>query len=314
MSKIQVGTIALLLCVASSAQPLQAQSATGYAGYFSSPNGIGVYGYSSGDRSEPNPLAPGVYGESNQGVGVYGRGDISNTQSFNNEGGYFEGGKGIYARGTDSAGSSGYGARIFSTNYRGMFVQGGSAFFDAYFGGTAGISTAGIVDRLAATQSLVVNMGTSPIEPGDLVAMTGVVPSLESGQAMLGVAKVNASNLNAVIGVAKQSVQNRLVSFEDGSEHVDFQPTTGRADPENYLVVITGGLAPAVNLSNLALVSDGKIGERISLGAKTDGELALVLNREISRSPYRASAITIGKVAGAIDEISGTIPMFIDID
>ena len=73
----------------------------GYAGYFYSTNGIGVYGYSNGDRTHPNILAPGVYGQSNQGVGVYGRGDTSNSYSFYNEGGYFEGGKGLYARGTD---------------------------------------------------------------------------------------------------------------------------------------------------------------------------------------------------------------------
>ncbi len=73
----------------------------GYAGYFYSTNGIGVYGYSNGDRSHPNILAPGVYGQSNQGVGIYGRGDTSNSYSFFNEGGYFEGGKGLYARGTD---------------------------------------------------------------------------------------------------------------------------------------------------------------------------------------------------------------------
>ncbi len=96
----------------------------GYAGYFYSTNGIGVYGYSGGNRTHPNILAPGVYGQSNQGVGVYGRGDTSNSYSFYNEGGYFEGGKGLYARGTDSASEQGYGARIFSSNYRGMYVQG----------------------------------------------------------------------------------------------------------------------------------------------------------------------------------------------
>ena len=87
----------------------------GYAGYFYSTNGIGVYGYSGANRTHPNILAPGVYGQSNQGVGVYGRGDTSNSYSFYNEGGYFEGGKGLYARGTDSAGEQGYGARIFSS-------------------------------------------------------------------------------------------------------------------------------------------------------------------------------------------------------
>ena len=314
MKKVQIGTMMLLLCVAFNVRPLQAQSATGYAGYFSSDNGIGVYGYSNGNRSAPNLLAPGVHGESNQGVGVYGRGDISNGFSFNNEGGYFEGGKGIFARGLDPAGEAGYGARIFSTSYRGMFAQGGSGWFDAYFGGDAGISTNGVVDRAAAAQSLVVNLGSSPIAPGDLVAMAGIASSAENGQPMLGVARVDAGNQNAVIGVAKQAVSNTTVIFEDGSEYVDFQPTTGSIGPDSYLVIITGGLAPAVNLSSLALVSEGKIGDKISLAGQTNGEVALVLSRQAGPSSYRSPAIVIGKVAGAIDEINGTIPLFVDID
>ncbi len=119
----------------------------GYAGYFYSTNGIGVYGYSGANRTHPNIYAPGVYGQSNQGVGVYGRGDTSNSYSFYNEGGYFEGGKGLYALGTDSAGELGYGARIYSSQYRGMYAQGASGWFDAYFGGNGGISTNGIIDR-----------------------------------------------------------------------------------------------------------------------------------------------------------------------
>lgn len=107
----------------------------GYAGYFYSTNGVGVYGYSGANRTHPNILAPGVYGQSNQGVGVYGRGDTTNSYSFFNEGGYFEGGKGLYARGTDLSGEQGYGARIYSDNYRGMYVQGSSGWFDGYFGG-----------------------------------------------------------------------------------------------------------------------------------------------------------------------------------
>lgn len=38
------------------------------------------------------------------------------------------------------------------------------------------------------------------------------------------------------------------------SEYVDFQQTAGSIEPKKYLVIVTGGLAPAVNLSSLALV------------------------------------------------------------
>jgi len=276
----------------------------GYAGYFYSTNGIGVYGYSNGDRTNPNILAPGVYGQSNQGVGVYGRGDTSNSYSFYNEGGYFEGGKGLFARGTDSPGEQGYGARFFSNQYRGMFVLGSGGYYDAYFGGSGGISAQSYTDRVAATQSLVVNLGNTTIEPGDLVAMVGITSPPEGEQPMLGVAKVDASNRNAIIGVAKEAVAAEMEAFEDNSEYTDFTPAAGTIAPNGYLVIITDGLAPAVNLTSLALVADGQIGDKI--GIASSGEMSLSFNQ--------ADDIVIGKIAGAIDKTNGTIPMFIDID
>ena len=304
MKNIQLVSIVALLTAALFALPSHAQVATGYAGSFSSDLGIGVYGYSNGDRSAPNIYAPGVQGESNRGVGVYGRGDISSTQSFYNEGGYFQGGRGIYALGTGSSGNQGYGARIYSNNYRGMYVQGGPGWFDGYFGGDSGISTNGIVDRLAAAQSLVANLGSRPIEPGDLVAMVGITSSPDNGQPMLGVAKVDANNRNAVIGVAKQAISARTVALQDGREYIDFGPTTGIVEPDSYLVIITSGLAPAVNLTSLASIAGGRVGDKI----------ALTNSNELGLSSYQANGIVIGKMAGAVDEIKGTIPLFIDID
>ncbi len=276
----------------------------GYAGYFYSTNGIGVYGYSGANRTHPNIYAPGVYGQSNQGVGVYGRGDTSDSFSFYNEGGYFEGGKGLFARGMDSADQQGYGARIFSSNYRGMYVQGNISYFDAYFGGVRGISTNGVVDRSSSVQSLVVNGGDSPIEPGDLVAMVGVVSSPENQQPMLAVARVDATNRNAVIGVAKEGMAVTSVSFEDGGEYVDFAPAAGPTAPDSFLVIITGGLAPAVNVSSLTQVTGGAIGDQVSLSS--DGGMRVAAGE--------SDEIVIGKMAGPIDELNGTIPMFIDID
>lgn len=314
MKNLRIATIVVLFSAALSAPPLQAQSATGYAGYFSSANGIGVYGYSSGSQSVENPLAPGLQGESSRGVGVYGRGDISDSSANNNEGGYFVGGKGLYARGTDLPAQTGYGARIFSSNFRGMYAEGSSGYFDAYFGGTSGISTNGIVDRSPGAKTLVVNIGSSAIEPGDLVAMAGTASSPEDGQPMLAVAKLDAGNQNAVIGVAKQAVLGQTVVSKDGSQHYDFQLASGRVEPEGYLVIITSGLAPAVKLGGLAKLAGAKIGDRVALAGAVDGEVALALTKELGRSPYQAPALAIGKVAGAIDEINATIPIYIKID
>ncbi len=276
----------------------------GYAGYFYSTNGIGVYGYSGANRTHPNILAPGIYGQSNQGVGVYGRGDTSNSFSFFNEGGYFEGGKGLYARGTDTPGEQGYGARIFSDQYRGMYVQGATNWFDAYFGGDTGISTNGLVNRAASSQSLVINLGGTAIAPGDLVAMVGIAKSPENGQPMLGVAAVNAGNQNAVIGVATMGMSLNTVTFEDRGEVIDFSPAAGVIPPDGYLVIITAGLAPAVNVNSLAQVTGGQIGDKITLSQS--GEMALATGQ--------TKGIVIGKMAGPVDETTGTVPLFIDID
>ena len=280
----------------------------GYAGYFYSTNGIGVYGYSGGDRAHPNILAPGVYGQSNRGVGVYGRGDTSNSYSFFNEGGYFEGGKGLYARGTDSVGEQGYGARIYSNNYRGMYVQGAGSWYDGYFGGNSGISTNGVTDRSARSQALVANLGSASIQPGDLVAMIGVTPSPEGGQPMLAVAKLDANNRNAVIGVATSAVKAATVTLEDGSEILDFSPVSGAIGPEDFLVIITAGLAPAVNLSSARLVTDWQIGDKLALS--TGGEMV----RSSRGTEGAEDGIVVGRVAGPVDAAQGTVPLYINID
>lgn len=280
------------------------QANRGYGGYFYSTNGIGVYGYSNAERSHPNIYAPGVYGQSNRGVGVYGRGDTSNSHTFYNQGGYFVGGKGLYALGTDSSGEDGYGAQIVSLNYRGMFAQSNGGFFDAYFGSGSGISASNVIDRGGALLTLVVNLGESAIEPGDLVAMVGVSESPENGQPMLAVAKVDATNLNAVIGVAKEGMVSSSGTFEDGSEYVDFSPAAGVIEPNGYLVIVTNGLAPAVNISSLTLFADGAIGDKVTLSASE----GMTLNRGV------VDGIVIGKLAGLVNEETNTVPMFIDID
>ena len=237
----------------------------GYGGYFYSTNGIGVYGYSGADRTHPNIYAPGVYGQSNQGVGVYGRGDTSNSWSFYNEGGYFVGGKGLYAQGTDSVGEQGYGARIYSAQYRGMYVQGSSGWFDGYFGGNAGISTNGITDRSAANVVLAVNLGSQAIEPGDLVALAGTAPSLENGPPMLGVAKLDADNRGGLIGVAKQAIAAAVVEQPDGAAYTDFSPVNGAVAPQQHLTIVTGGLMHAVKLDSLPGRAVWRIGDKIEL-------------------------------------------------
>ena len=69
--------------------------------------------------------------------------------------------------------------------------------YDGYFGSGLGISASNIVDRGGRAQSLAVNLGTTPIVPGDLVAMVGIGTNPENGEPLLGVAKVDIENRTA---------------------------------------------------------------------------------------------------------------------
>lgn len=278
----------------------------GYGGYFYSTNGIGVYGYSGANRTHDNILAPAVYGQSNRGVGVYGRGDTSNSHNFYNEGGYFEGGRGLYARGTDNefeGGSSlaGYGARFYSTNYRALYAIGDSDDYDAHFDGGVGIIVDGIVARSGGSQTIVANLGETPIETGDLVAMVGVASAPATGSPMMAVAKADATNRHAIIGVAAGAFSAEILTHEDGRQTNNFSEAGHIAAPNEYVSIITEGLAPAVNVSNLARGVSFQIGDKIMLA--TDGTLGRA-----------EDGIVIGRIAGELDAENGTIPVFIDVD
>ncbi|MBK8502057.1 MAG: hypothetical protein IPL46_07535 [Saprospiraceae bacterium] len=226
-------------------------------------------------------------------VSAYGQSDYA---------GSFENDRGIYALGT---GSQGYGAFIESTIYRSMYVKGYSGWYDAYFGGEAGISAASVTNRSGSIQTIAFNIGKKTIEPGDLVAMVGITSSPDNGMPMLAVARVDADNWNGVIGVAKLAVLAETVDPKgDGNHYVDFAPVSGVITSEGYLLIITGGLAPAVKISSLPLVANGKIGDKIGLA----------INGQMALSSTNNNAIILGRIAGPIDKANATIPMFINID
>lgn len=68
----------------------------GYGGYFSSSTGIGAYGESTAQTSSQNLYAPGVYGYSQNGVGVRGRSQNSFSAFFGRGSGF----PGVYIDGT----------------------------------------------------------------------------------------------------------------------------------------------------------------------------------------------------------------------
>ncbi|MFC2029579.1 hypothetical protein ACFLWA_02490 [Chloroflexota bacterium] len=81
--------------------------ARGYGGYFTSQNGVGVYGHSSATKHHTNLYTPGVYGHSDNGVGVYGRSSSSDSWP---------------SAGVQGWGKSGPGGEFYS--YNGNIIEG----------------------------------------------------------------------------------------------------------------------------------------------------------------------------------------------
>jgi hypothetical protein len=104
----------------------------GFGGYFTSLNGVGVYGGSSADITAGNTYAPGVYGKSQNGTGVYGLSESSKA--------------GVTGQSTD-----GNGVRGYSNNSTGVWgsTLGGSGDYGVY--GTGGDLTYGVYGNKSGT-------------------------------------------------------------------------------------------------------------------------------------------------------------------
>ena len=120
-----------------------------------------------------------------------------------------------------------------------------------------------------------------------------------------------------MIGVATQSMAVETILFENELEAIDFVPAAGSIAPNGHLVIITDGLAPAVNVSSLTTAAEWSIGHKLSLSM--EGDLVRAGGASASAAAagvdsVTADAIEIGKVASPVDEASGTVALFVDID
>jgi hypothetical protein len=270
------------------------QQARGYAGYFQSDNGIGVYGHSSALSTAANVYAPGVYGRSANGVGVYGVGD--NVAS--GVGGYFEGRSGVRAQSSD-----GYAGTFISGQYRGLYAESLDGWYDAYFAGIGGIYSAGGYWSKQADRLLVVNGGDETLEPGDVVALAGVVESPVGGEPLLAVCKADAAHASAVVGVVMQAMRLEMKEVEPGArESLDIQPVEGDVPPQGYLAIVTGGLALAVKVD--APAGGLQIGDLLTVSSVAG-------RAQKAGAGMESAGAILGKVAGPVDAETGTVPVFI---
>jgi hypothetical protein len=273
-------------------------TARGYGGHFSSDNGVGVYGYSGGQSYMSNMYAPGVYGRSANGAGVYGVGEASDEPGY---GGFFEGRIGVGARSIGTWAEDGYAGHFDSANYRGIYAHSQSGYYDGYFPGVGGIWSAGGYSGMAADQTLAVNGGGEPLEPGNVVAIAGVVESPQGGEVLLAVRKADAANSKAVVGVVAQAMQAEMKEVE-GVETLDVQAVEGSIPPRGHLTIITHGLAPVVKVEAAGPALE--VGDLLTIGAAPG-------STRLAEGGVESNGLILGKVAGPVDAKTGTVPVFI---
>lgn len=273
----------------------------GYGGFFSSENGVGVFGRSNAVRHWNNMYAPGVYGLSANGAGVYGVSQCSGGSCY---GGVFNGAVGMSARGSGSSSSGGYGGVFVSENHRGIYAQSLSGWYDGYFPGTGGIYSAGGYASKAGQRTIAFNGDDVALRPGDVVALAGVVESPDGSGPMLSVQRADAAHSAAVIGVMVQAVRAEMREMAElgGVAILDVQPVEGDAPPGGYLAIATEGLVPAVRV-DLAR-GDLEIGDWLTVAAIPG------VARRADPAGADEGAI-LGKVAGPVDPQTGTVPVFI---
>ena len=159
-------------------------AARGYGGYFTSQNGIGVYGYSSAARTASNAYAPGIYGRSLYGNGVYGVGEgtLAGVYGQSTSGiglyGTSSSNFGVYGYSSTAAGVSGVTGGNTGSDY-GVYGRGGDGTYGVYgsnYGTTTGL---GVYGNNTGGGSAVsgVNEGSGPGTWGYSSTNNGVVGS-----------------------------------------------------------------------------------------------------------------------------------------
>ena len=181
--------------------------ARGYGGYFESDNGVPVFGWSHADSYYTNMFAPGIYGRSSSGTGVYGQSDGDDWPAY---GGYFQGRIGLTGHGTGPV-DYGYGGQFTSANYRGLYARGEAGWYDAYFGGDAGISVADDIlaggdiiaggSKAGYVNDIALNVDPEPMTLGDVVQVVGVSEPVLGSIPVPQVRKAATAYSTAVIGV-----------------------------------------------------------------------------------------------------------------
>jgi hypothetical protein len=257
-------------------------TARGYGGYFTSANGVGVYGYSNAAPHQTNMYAPGVYGRSLNGTGVYGLSDSDDAGVT----GQSSAGNGVYGRSQDGSGLRGY-----SSNATGVYgATGGATNTDYGVYGTGGNGTYGVVGyKTGASGGLGVygeNEGTGSGVYGHSVDGFGIYGA--TGLATNNYGIYTPDNLYSAnyhtLGAAMQIVQS---SDTEPLEAGDVVEIAGMgASPAEGLppVIQVRKVREAGSSAVLGVVASGYAREWLVDASSDDPGAASGANREISLS------------------------------
>jgi hypothetical protein len=209
-------------------------------------------------------------------------------------------GRGIYGESRGGSPDNGYAAYLVSQNYRGLYAESLSGWYDAYFAGIGGIYAAGGYWSLRADRLVTVNGGEETLQPGDVVAIAGV-GELPDGSPVLAVRRADSSNGAAVVGVVAQAVRVEMVP-SGRAESLDVQPADGDIAPGGYGAIVTSGLVMGVRVETAA--GGLQIGDWLTVSS-TPGAATK------AGPEGAASGALLGKVAGPLDTATGTVAVFV---
>ena len=302
-----------------------------HAGYFTADWGFGIYAVSdenAGVRAEAGDIS-GASQPAGQ-VGVVGIGEdrgVSGTSrdgegvtaySVNDAGVYgrSEHDHGVYGQSYASSGDAGYAGYFVGENYRGLYAEGESGWYDAYFGGSTGIY---VVDDIVAGGSkagyvvdIALNDGRDSLELGDVVVITGAAEPVLGSIPVPRVRKASSANSTGVIGVVDRQ-------FVTPSKEVSTQET--EAESPGYFADSTvsmaegGGIARGEYVGVVTLGSFRAIKVDASYGAIQPGDLLVSSDNPgyAMRATNPQVGTVIGKALGSLDSGTGVIPVLITL-
>jgi hypothetical protein len=289
------------------------QQGKGYGGYFTSNTGIGVYGYSSATRVWQNQYAPGVYGRSLNGVGVYGLAEGDNAGVV----GRSSNSHGVYGYAGGSTADSGYGGFFTSYQYRGLYARGHQNYYAGYFVNPGGSSRAGLyVDGTLYTTGgktgyvvdVALNQGPEKLETGDVVVIVGYGDPVAGDIPVITVHKAKEEGSTGVAGVVDQplvvpaaDVDNADAVPKPAFDSARIAESTAVSGGE-YLSMVTLGAFKAIKVD-------------ASFGAIRAGDLLIASSNPgfAMRADEPRVGAVIGKALDGLADGRGEIPVMVTL-